>query len=126
MRETRDNPPGTDLPGPVTGRTDRESTFRSLAGRELQDLMVRCNQELRRRALLLDPERVCELTALRIAAARGGAPAEERESESERAEGADVAAGETPSAEDWIMRRISAAIEQARREDRERAGIRQP
>ena len=118
MRETRDNPPGTDLPGPVTGRADRESAFRSLAGRELQDLMVRCNQELRHRALLLDPERVCELSALRIAAGGGEASGEAREQDGERAGGG---SGTSSQVDDWISRRITAAIEQARREDRERA-----
>jgi hypothetical protein len=79
---------------------DGARAYRRLAGTEKQALLERCTQELRRRALLIDPERLLELAALRIAAFSGA--------ESEPDDG-------------WLDECIAGAIDQARRIDRERA-----
>ncbi len=65
-------------------------------------LSALCAAELRRRALLVDPERLLELTALRLAAF---APPGEGVSWDQ----------------DWVEECVSGSIDQARRTDRERA-----
>lgn len=65
-------------------------------------LSALCAAELRRRALLIDPERLLELTALRLAAF---APPDEAVSWDQA----------------WVEECVSGSIDQARRADRERA-----
>lgn len=86
---------------PAAGAQEAIQVYRDLLANDRPRLFDRCARELRRRALLLDAERVVELLALLLAATG--------------AEQAGAQAG------DWSGDLLAAAIEQARRQDRERA-----
>lgn len=90
---------------------------RSLTAIQRQALFERCAKELRRRALLIDPERIASSTELRIAASGGlpvGAAILEATPEARHAATEDREAT-------WLLGRIEGAIDQARREDRDLA-----
>lgn len=99
------------------GIPDGVASYYELTATDRLGLLERCSKELRRRALLIDPDRVFELCALRIALTEGSSPRSIGDSLSRES----ASPGDEERDESWIVRRIAAAIDQARRDDAELA-----